>query len=204
MPLWLRRLMEDKILRNIFDPGWFSIKTNSFDSEETKNKKMLNRSEFEKLAYEEITQGLTNDLTELGITINYATKIIIGELAFDLILFSRLKFHTINRNLTREIVQYKPWMVKPSERVHNTKVTEYSAIDSTEEMHPIYDDFIFKLQKNINKLLALVHLLPGQQMQQQKLVIIQKMKERLLDIEQKSGAYSVTAVAESKQEIDTM
>lgn len=185
--------MEDNILKNVFDPSWFKVQPREGLDSEEKETRVLSRSEFEKLAYEEVVNSLKEDLAKLSIPVNYATKIIIGEIAMNIILISRIKWEFVDRP-----VVYRKNIIRPSnyrsKLYAGEKSVSYDIIAEQEIVHPVYSEFLPKLERELNKQLSLLGLLPQQQIERQKVILVEKLKKRLIDIRVGDDRYTTDAI----------
>ena len=150
---------------------------------------LLNRANFENKLKNEVIENLVNDLEHSGVKVNYSMKILISQIALNLILIERIKFYLQNRELVQYRYEYRPSSISKSNLKGLTEI-KYESVESKERIHPLYDDYVFKLQKAINKQLELLGLLPTQQIERQKIMIIEKMKKRLLEVEKDGSSYT--------------
>ena len=149
----------------------------------------LQRADFEKKLNDEVTENLVKDLTDSGAKVNYSMRILVNGIALNLITLSRVKFYLVNRELIQHRYDYKTSSISKSNLKSITEI-KYDPVESKERVHPLYDDYVLKLQKAINKQLELLGLLPAQQIERQKIMVIEKMKKRLFEIEKDGVSYS--------------
>ena len=156
----------------------------------------ISRNQEEELLFREVHENIKKDLEEFGIKANYSISILINELAWNLILFSRIKHYL----QIKEVMHYDPIyklgeIQKTQEYTKKTDSKFYEAVDNREIIHPIYNGFLFRLEKSINKLLSLLGLLPQQQLERKKVLFVEKLKKRLISIENKDSEYAVEAIS---------
>ena len=170
----------------------------AYKKDELKNLRII-RSEEEKLLFDEVLENIKKDLEDLNIIVNYSTTILITELAWNLVIFSRIK-HLLGR---KEIIKYKSNFRLSN--IHKTATDSgqcnfrhYESIDNVDYIHPLYNEFLFKLEKNINKVLELLGLLPQQQLERKKVLFVEKLKQKLVNIEDKDSRYSVETLTTNK------
>lgn len=159
------------------------------------------RSKEEDLLYNEVIENVTRDLEELGIKANYSVSILINELAWNLVIFSRLKHYLNIKDLLRYEGEYKLIEVHKTSEAYTDRKTDskfYDIISQKDRIHPLYNEFLFKLEKSINKLLELLGLLPQQQLERKKVLFVEKLKQRLISIENGSSKYTIEAVESNK------
>jgi len=171
-----------KEIDNVFDPSSFRILycENSKDEDVFDEKKKKAENDL----YEEIVEGLKSDLEKLGMELTYSSKIIIGEIAMNILLLNRVKFEIICKGLLRDKKILKPEYIsskRDSARPSNTSKSisyEILHVHGDEEIHPLFDKLIPKLQKQINEGLKSLGLLPVQTIERQKLTIIKKLRQK--------------------------
>ena len=188
----------DTNLRNVFDPSHYKFISDKYLTGNEKE----SRQELEKALYEEIATNLEKDVQDLGIPVTYATKILIGEIAMNLVMVSRVKFIMVQDSLLRTRGKIKPTSVNKEGRSSKRKTIDYEEVCPFEEdVHPVFSDFLPKLEKRINISLKLLGLLPQQQAERQKFMLIKKLKKKLFEVEDNEGSSELTAVFESKENL---
>lgn len=187
----------ENTLDKIFNPSWPGFLINDYFTEEEKKERLISRQEFERRTYQEITKELEQDLINVGIPVSYSTKILIGELAFNLILYSRVKFYLLNRDILKEGYVWKVFGYSGN-RLSNRKRIDYDQLYSKEYIHPLFGDYLIKLEKTINNQLRLLGLLPEQQIERQKIKLIQRLKKKLYEIGDQNKSVEVSAVFEKQ------
>ncbi len=149
--------------------------------------------------YQEIIKGLESDMTKLGMDLTYSSKIIMRELAMNLVLLGRVKIEFVCRGLLRDKKILKPDYISSKRDLaypsNTSKSISYDVlhIHGEEEIHPLFDRLIPKLQKQVNDGLKALALLPVQQIERQKITIIKKLRQRYENL---SGEVSVEAKTE--------
>lgn len=135
----------------------------------------------------------------LGMSLTYSSRIIINEIAMNILLLNRIKFQIICKGLLRDKkvlkadhTTCKRDLADPS-KVSRSFSYDLFHIHGNEEIHPLFDKLIPRLHDQINKGLKQLGLLPVQQIEKQKLTIIKKLKQRFEEI---GGEYSVKAEKE--------
>lgn len=187
-------------LDNVFNPAEFGV-TYPENFEEgsvlEEDKRMLEND-----LYCEIIKGLEHDLEKLGMDLTYSTKIIIREVAMNLVLLQRIKTQFICRGLLRHKQELKKsYVSENNNRYSETSKKSFfydNFLTNEEEVHPLFDRLIPKIQKQINYGLKQLGLLPTQQIEKQKLVIIKKLRQKLLSIEKGNKKYSIDSIEERK------
>lgn len=147
------------------------------------------RAQYEATLCQEITDNLLKDVEASGIPVNYSARILINEIALNLALLSRVKFYLVNRELIQHRYDHKPASICTN-RLTGNKSIKYEAVESKERIHPLYDDFVLKLEKTINQQLGLLGLLPEQQREIYKIKVIENYKKRLIELETGDASYS--------------
>lgn len=139
----------------------------------------------EKAVYNEVTNGLEKDLERLGVDLTYSAKILIGRIARNFVLLNRVKYQFICRGLLRNKTVLKPDFVQvkkegmyPSNKVSKSLYYDNFIVFDSEEIHPIFDKLIPKLDRQMNEDLKSLGLLPVQQFERQKLTIIKKLRQK--------------------------
>ena len=171
---------ETKKLNGVFDPsnlGVFYYNTLEIEIATEWKKKEENE------IYTEVINGLKSDLINLGFELTYSSEILIGEVALNIILMNRLKTEMMCKDPLRERKVLKPEQINTHKNFElprdSFKVMRYS-IEFLEEkeIDPLFGKLIPQLQKQINDGLKALALLPCQQIERQKLVIIKKLRQR--------------------------
>ena len=151
--------------------------------------------------YNEVVKGLEDDLIKLGMELTYSSKIIIGGIARDIVMLNRIKYQFICKGLLRHKTVLKPDSVRVKKEDYlSKKVSKLISYDNlivfdSEEIHPIFDKLIPKLDKQIKEGLKFLGLLPVQQIERQKLTIIKKLRQKY---EKLDGEYIVKAEKEKR------
>jgi len=187
-------------LDRAFNPSSFEVVYyEDVTEEEAKDEK---KKKCENDLYNEVIVGLETDMKNLGMDLTYSSKILIGEVAMNILLLNRIKSQIICRGPLRE--------KKILKKVHTSleKSSDYSLKKSTskwdfydyfpaneETIHPLFDKLLPKLQKQINDGLKALGLLPSQTIERQKLVIIKKLRQKC---ESLGGEISIEAKKEIK------
>tara|TARA_Y100000310_G_C20448716_1_gene699661 strand:+ start:296 stop:865 length:570 start_codon:yes stop_codon:yes gene_type:complete len=187
--------MDDHYLNLMFNPAWIGFLFDSHMNNEEFIDKTIKRRDFEKEMYPEIVKGLEEDLKQLGQPITFAVKILIVELANNLILYSRIKFHMAHRNIIQNDNVCRLDTKKQRKMTGETSYF-YDIQYAKEGIHPLYDGFLFKLQKSINNQLKLLGLLPEQVIQRERIKVVERLKKKLVQIENPEGKYDVEMVYE--------
>lgn len=180
--------MVAELLADVFDAqkGGFLINDlNMMGDEGIRHK----RANYEATLCQEITDNLLKDLEASGVTVNYSARILINEIALNLALLSRIKFYLVNRELIQSRYDHKPSSICTN-RLTGNKSIKYEAVESKERIHPLYNDFVLKLEKTINQQLGLLGLLPEQQREIYKIKVIENYKKRLVELETGNSSYS--------------
>ncbi|MFH1311481.1 MAG: hypothetical protein ABIH65_03690 [Nanoarchaeota archaeon] len=143
------------------------------------------RKETENKTYQNIVSGLESDLKNLGMDITYASKIIIREIAMNLLFLQRVKASLICKDLLVEKMLLKPSYSsskKENDYSHyksSSRSISYDYLPSNNNsVHPLFEKLVPQLQKQINDGLKALALLPCQQIERQKLTIIKKLRQR--------------------------
>lgn len=188
--------LKTKEIDNVFAPSSYRVVYSS----DSKGEDLMNKEkkQQEENTYKEVILGLQNDMVNLGIELTYASKIIIREVAMNIVLFDRIKLHFVCRDLMRPKLTIKPDYIlskKDYSRERNSKSISYGDQFCGEEVHPLFEKLIPNLQKQINNGLKSLGLLSSQQIERQKLTIIKKLRQRY---ENPSGEISIEARQEKK------
>ena len=182
-------------LDRVFNPSDYTVVYSEDPAKEDLYNEKKKKAEDD--LYNEVVRGLKADMENLGMNITYSSEIIIGEVAMNILLLNRIKFQIICRGLLRDKqelkrsdVSYKKDAAYPSKKFESISYERYPM---NEEIHPLFDKLIPKLQKQINDGLKKLGLLPCQQIEKQKLTIIKKLRQRYEEIDRE---YSVKAEKE--------
>ena len=191
------KITQDKNLDNVFNPSDYGVVYNETPTEEDALNEKKKKHEDD--IYNEVIQGLQADMEELGMNITYSSKILIGEVAMNILLMNRIKHQIICKDLLRDKKVLKPTYLSQkrdsADPYKRSKSISYDVlhIHRNEEINPIFDKLIPKLQKQINDGLKALGLLPVQQIEKQKLTIIKKLRQRYEQIDKE---YSIKAEKE--------
>jgi len=191
------KITQAKNLDNVFNPSDFGV----IYSDEVKEEDLLDekKKKHENDIYNEVIQGLQADMEGLGMSITYSSKILIGEVAMNILLMNRIKHQIICKDLLRDKKVLKPTYLSQkrdsADPYKHSKSISYEVlhIHRNEEINPIFDKLIPKLQKQINEGLKQLGLLPIQQIERQKLTIIKKLRQRYEQIDKE---YTIKAEKE--------
>jgi len=179
-------------LKRIFDPSYFYIITDVNVKRERKAGPELNKklSEQETKRFDEIVRELEEDLKEMGLNLTFASGIIINEIAMNLIILQKVLFQSAAVPFVdvihKDIVLLKKDFLE----------REYTPLNKEYNLHPFFEKMIFKIQKQINEGLKQLGLLPVQQIERQKLVIVKKLKQRYENLQ---GEVSIKATKEKSK-----
>ena len=194
--------VQKNYLDSIFNPAQFKI---SYPSEPTETD-FLNEEKkvYEQDTYNEIVNGLESDLTNLGMEITYSARIIIREVAMNLLFLQRVKAHMLCKDLLVEKRLLK------KNHISSEKNYDYSSKKTTStwnfydyfpsnnhSIHPLFEKLVPQLQKQIHDGLKDLALLPCQQIERQKLTIVKKLKERFTAL----NGSEITIEAKAEKEI---
>ena len=156
----------------------------------------------ENCLYQEIVGGLERDMEELGIKITYSSKIIINEIAMNILFLNRTKAQLICRGPLRErkiLKKTHTSLEKSSDYSLKKSTSKWDFYDyfpsNNEEIHPLFDKLLPKLQKQINDGLKALGLLPSQLMERDKVVIVKKLRQQYENL---CGEVSIEARKEIK------
>ena len=158
--------------------------------------------EHEDELYKEITKNLEEDLTNLGMEVNYSSRIIIGEVAMNMVLVERAKFQAPSKSLLSEDnVLRKSGTSYNMVPYSNKKYSQAFYYDwfpeNHERIHVVFEKLIPQLQKQIHQGLKDLGLLPNQQIERQKLTIVKKLRQRFGNM----NGSEVTVEAKSEKNI---
>lgn len=185
-----------KYLNKIYNPSLHVMFYPRFDDgSEQKKQKLISKQEIDKKTYSEIVQGLENDLINSGMNLTYASRILINQIASNLLILFQLKTEFITKGILqpKKIWKKDKEITKKKNFSKNTKDFCYEEYWGEDKVHPAYEKLIPKIQKKINEDLKALGLLPTQQIERRKLTIIQKLKQEHKDFLQKNQEYSVEA-----------
>jgi len=181
----LKFRMEECDLNNIFNPyhcPYFFCSNNKEDNERSK-KASDELIKEEKKYFNEICSELENDLTNLGMFVNFATKMVIRKVAMNTIFLKKI----VHQAYAFPILTLVPKNITP---LKDGLSRTYTPLREDLDVHPFFEKLIFKFQKEIDGGLKQLALLPVQQIERQKLVIIKKLKQKYKNIEEE---YSIRA-----------
>ena len=187
-------------LNGVFDPsdlGVFYYNTLEIEFADKKKKKAENE------IYNEVVNGLKLDMIESGARITYSSEILIREVAMNNVLMNRIKTEMICRNPLRKKQVLKQDVIRNKRNFENPRESSKSffydvTVLEEDEIHPLFDKFIPKLQKQINDGLKALGLLPSQLMERDKVVIVKKLRQRYENL---CGEVSIEARKEIKRKI---
>lgn len=133
--------------------------------------------------YKEIVEGLELDRISLGMELTYSAKMMIKGVAMNLVLLGKVKLELICKGLLRRKTVMKPeYMTIKGDEAYPPKINKSISYENhyldQEEVHPLFGSLVPKLQKQINKGLKALGLLPSQQIGRQKLVIVKKLRQK--------------------------
>ena len=187
-------------LKNAFNPASFKVMYHEEVTEEEARDEKKKKCEND--LYNEVFVGLEIDMKNLGMDLTYASKILISEVAMNILLLNRIKFQLICRGPLRErkILKKTHTSLEKSSDYSLKKSTSkwdfYDYFPANEEtIHPLFDKLLPKLQKQINEGLKALGLLPSQTIERKKLVIIKKLKQQCASL---GGEVSIEAKKEIK------
>ncbi len=131
--------------------------------------------------------------------LTYSSRIIIDEISMNILLLHGTKFQIICKGPLRDKKVLKAdYITRKQDSAYPLNVSKsisYNVfhVHGDEEIHPLFDKLIPRLQKQINEGLKKLGLLPCQQLERQKLTIIKKLRQKF---EQINKEYSVKAEKE--------
>ena len=172
-------------LSSIFNPAHFGVayplEPHEVDILDEKKK------QFEIDTYENVVWGLESDLIALGADITYSAKIIIGEVAMNMVFLQRVKSGFICQDLMRNKQTIKPTDIfYRQDHMSSTKRSKSIVYDwipiNSEEIHPVIEKLLPQLQKQINDGLKTLGLLPSQTIERQKLIIVKRLREKYTNL----------------------
>jgi hypothetical protein len=188
---------QSKNLDRVFNPSDYKVFYNENSTKEDIYDEKKKKAEDD--LYKEVVQGLEADMENLGMNLTYSSRMIINEIAMNVLLLNRAKSELICKGVLTEKKAIKASYISskkdPAYPTKTSKSIDYEVfpIHGSEEIHPIFDKLISKLHDQINKGLKQLGLMPVQQIERQKLTIIKKLKQRYEEIGQE---YSVKAEKE--------
>ena len=187
-------------LDSAFNPSDFGVYyPENYEEEDLLNKDKQKR---ENDLYEEVVNGLKADMEKLGVEISYSSEILIREVALNILFMNRLKSQIICKGLLRDEKLWKKSYVSYN-RDHysgkSNKSISYDYFPGEQEIHPLFDKLIPKIQKQINEGLRQLGLLPSQQIERQKVILVEKLKKRLISLENNEGSYTADLIMERKK-----
>jgi len=165
--------MEDSTLDYMFNPSeikYFYTQTNKKQDKESErvSKKFIDE---EKNYFKEICKELIRDMVGLGLSVNFSSKILIRNVAMNIIFLKKVIFQmsgtTLVNNVPKKVIPLK-----------NGIITKYTPFYHEVDLHPFFEKLIFKLQREIDNGLKQLGLLPIQQIERQKLTIVKKLREK--------------------------
>ena len=170
-----------KEIDNVFAPSSFTVHYPSDKKEENLMDEKKKKAEEE--VYKEVVFGLESDLKNLGMDLTYSSKMIIREIAMNTVLMNRIKLYFVCRGLLRDKRMIKPiYTVNKQDPAYPSKTTKSITYEEQflyeEEINPVFDRLLPKIQKQINEGLKALALLPVQQIERQKLTIIKKLRQK--------------------------
>lgn len=177
--------MENSDLNYLFNPYHCSYFFCSSNEEDNKRSKKVSDEiiEEERKYFNEICDELENDLTNLGMSVNFATKIIIRKVTMNIIFLKKIVRQMYSVPIIIKVPKNIALVDKGPSRV-------YTPLREDFDIHPFFEKLIFKFQKEIDNGLKQLALLPVQQIERQKLVIVKKLKQKYKNIEEE---YSIRA-----------
>jgi len=110
---------------------------------------------------------------------------------------SQSTVNTYNNNLTHS----ENAQDNATNNGQEVKTFDYSSRENGIEVHPIYNELYFKLQKTVIIQLEKLGLMPNQNMERQKWQIVEKLKKHILEVETPNGKYEKDLIVSSKKEI---
>lgn len=140
---------------------------------------------------------LIKELKEIGIVVGFAEKVLIGEVITNLILMAEAQNRILLEGTYWKKDNFKVYSVH-KEFNHSYNNHMQSSCDF--KIFPLCE-YILTLQKRTNQILEKLGLLPQQQVQRDKIKIIEKLKQQLLKVEKNGNEYEVNAVCERSQNV---
>jgi len=181
--------MENSRLKPSFDPSNFHLFTTTNVKEANKESPEFNRklSKQQTERFDEIIKELEVDFKESGLNLTFSSRIIIHQVAMNIILLEKILFQSCAMPFI-DIIHKDIVLIK-----QDILNSEHTPLNKEYNLHPFFEKMIFRLQKEINDGLKKLGLLPMQQIEKQKLTIIKKLKQRCEQIEKE---YSIKAEKE--------
>lgn len=137
--------------------------------------------------YDDVLEGLTEELKDNGFKITYSTKLLLEQICTTVVRIARIR--TMEANSDLQLIRLGDVQIDSS----NGKMNYHS-------VHPI-TEYIKELENRIIYLLKQLELLPTQVREREKIYLIQKLKKKLIKIEDKDSSYESELVSESKREV---
>ena len=196
-PMKKETYIQSENLDRVFNPSDYKVVYNEEPTNEELYNEKMKKAEDD--LYREVVLGLESDMENLGMSLTYSSRMIINEIAMNVLLLNRIKFQIICKGLLRDKKVLKAdHTTSQRDSAYPSKVSKSISYDvfhihDNEEIHPLFDKLIPKLQDQINKGLKQLGLLPVQQIEKQKLTIIKKLKQRFEEIDKE---YSIKAEKE--------
>jgi len=171
--------MEECDLNYLFNPHHCPYFFSSGNKEDNKRSKEASDkiTEGERKNFNEICGELENDLINLGMSINFTTKIIIRKVTMNIIFLKKI----VRQTYSTSIITKVPKNITP---LNNGVSKTYTPLREDIDVHPFFEKLIFKFQKEIDNGLKQLALLPIQQIERQKLVIVKKLKQKYKNMEE--------------------
>lgn len=184
--------IKSKNLDIVFNPAQFRISyyADEPNIDDAKNKE---KKRAESALYHEVTEGLESDLQNLGMGVTYSAKLIIREVAQNMIIMGRIKQLIICSGVLKTKFEFKKTNTyfRTDMNFHRESKSDfYEQLHNGRKVDPLFESYLPKLQKQINDGLKSLALLPVQQIERQKLVIVKKLKQKYKNMEEE---YSIKA-----------
>jgi len=176
---------KEENLDRVFNPAKFRT-TYYNEFPDWREKRDKEKKEIEENLYNEVIEGLESDLKMLGMELTYSAKIIIREIAQNMILLGRTKGLIICSGILETKFEFKKtntFYRTNYEFKRDSKTENYEQLHNGREVDPVIRDYLPRLHKNINEGLKQLALLPIQQIERQKLTVIKKLKQTCKSIE---------------------
>ena len=187
-------------LDSAFNPADYGVYyPENYEEEDLLNKDKQKR---ENDLYDEVVNGLKEDMAKLGVEISYSSEILIREVGLNILLMNIIKSQIICKGLLRdEKLWKKSYTSDKNDRYSgkSSKSISYDYFPGEQEIHPLFDKLIPKLQKQINEGLRQLGLLPSQQIERQKVMLVEKLKKRLISLENNESSYTADLIMERKK-----
>ena len=184
----------------VFNPAQFRVSyyADEPDIGDAKNKE---KKRIESDLYYEVTEGLESDLQNLGIEMTYSAKLMIREIAQNMIIMKRIKQLIICSGVLKTKFEFKKTNTyfRTDMNFHRESKSDfYEQLHNGREVDPLLESYLPKLQKQINEGLKALGLLPVQQIERQKLTIVRKLRQRYEGL---AGEFSIEAKKEIKRKM---